>query len=75
MNETNDIPKSLSYRSLGGLVASAALAGFGLFALPLFQSLGLAFRPAFWSVLAVEAVALAGVIISVLTLHRRRTIE
>jgi hypothetical protein len=51
------------------------LAVFGLFALPLFQSFGLAFRPAFWLVLGIEAVALAGVVVSVLTLHRRRTIE
>jgi len=75
MSETDDIPKSLSYRSLTGLVASAAVAVFGLFALPLFQSFGLAFRPAFWLVLAVEGVALAGVVVSVLTLHRERTIE
>lgn len=75
MSETDEIPKSLSYRSLTGLVASAAVAVFGLFALPLFQSFGLAFRPAFWLVLAVEGVALAGVVVSVLTLHRERTIE
>lgn len=75
MSDTGGIPKSLSYRSLGGLVASAGVAVFGLFALPLFQSFGLAFRPAFWLVLAVEAIALFGVIVSVLTLHRDRTME
>jgi hypothetical protein len=75
MSEAGDFPKSLNYRSLSGLVISAAVAVFGLFALPLFQSFGLAFRPAFWLVLAVEAVALAGVVVSVLTLHRERTAD
>lgn len=75
MTEAGDLPKSLNYRSLGGLVISAAVAVFGLFALPLFQSFGLAFRPAFWLVLVVEAIALAGVVVSVLTLHRKRTAE
>jgi hypothetical protein len=75
MSDTGELPKSLSYRSLGGLVASAALAVFGLFALPLFESFGLAFRPAFWLVLAIEAIALFGVIVSVLTLNRSRTMD
>jgi hypothetical protein len=75
MSDRPDVPKRLSYRSLGALVAFSGLAVAGLFALPLFQSFGLAFRPAFWLVLAVEAVALAGVVASVLTLHRQRTLD
>jgi hypothetical protein len=75
MDETQDVPKSLSYRSIGALFASTAVAVFGLFALPLFQSAGLPFRPAFAIVLAIEAVALAGVVISVLSLHRKRTLQ
>jgi hypothetical protein len=75
MSTADDVPDSLSYQSLAGLLLSTGLAVFGLFALPLFQSFGLAFRPAFWLVLGIEAVALAGVVVSVLTLHRRRTIE
>lgn len=75
MSETGDIPKSLNYRSLGGLVASSIVAAIGLFALPVFQSFGLAFRPAFWIVLTIEGVALFGVVVSVLTLHRSRTFE
>jgi hypothetical protein len=57
------------------LVASSALAIVGLFVLPVFQAVGLAFRPAFWLVLGIEAIALAGVVISILTLHRERTLE
>lgn len=68
-------PEELNVRSLAGLVASAGLAVVGLFILPVFQSFGLAFRPAFWLVLAIEAVALAGVVASVLTLHRERTLD
>ncbi|WP_299266044.1 hypothetical protein [Halorientalis sp.] len=75
MSEAGDVPKSLNYQSLGGLVVSAAVAVFGLFALPLIQSFGLEFRPAFWIVLAIEGVGLTGVILSVLTLHRERTLE
>ena len=58
-----------------GLILSAGLAVVSLFILPVFQSFGLSFRPAFWLVLAIEAVALAGVVISVLTLHRKRTLD
>jgi hypothetical protein len=75
MSEADDVPESLSYRSLLWLFLSVGLAVFGLFALPVFQSFGLAFRPAFWLVLAVEAVALVGVVFSVLTLHRERTLD
>jgi len=71
----SDVPKELSYQSLWGLVLSAGLAVAGLFALPVFQSFGLGFRPAFWLVLTVEAVALAGVVASVLTLHRDRELD
>jgi hypothetical protein len=75
MSDSAEVPERLSYRSLAGLVASSALAAAGLFALPVFQSFGLGFRPAFWLVLAVEAVALVGVVVSVLTLHRERTLD
>ena len=75
MSEETSTPKELSFLSLIGLILSAALAVVGLFILPVFQSFGLAFRPAFWLVLAIEAVALAGVVISVLTLHRTRTLD
>jgi hypothetical protein len=75
MSEADNVPESLSYRSLLWLFLSVGLAVFGLFALPVFQSFGLAFRPAFWLVLAVEAVALVGVVFSVLTLHRERTLD
>ncbi|MFC7075587.1 hypothetical protein [Haloarcula halophila] len=81
MNDSDDMsdhpptPEELNVRSLAGLVVSVALAAVGLFILPVFQSFGLAFRPAFWLVLAIEGVALAGVVISVLTLHRERTLE
>lgn len=75
MSDQSLAPEELNVRSLAGLVASAGLAVVGLFILPVFQSFGLAFRPAFWLVLAIEGVALAGVVISVLTLHRERTLE
>jgi len=75
MSEEPTTPEELSVRSLTGLVLSAGLAVVGLFILPVFRSFGLAFRPAFWLVLAIEAVALAGVVISVLTLHRQRTLD
>jgi hypothetical protein len=75
MSDEPEVPRRLSYWSLAGLVAFSGLAVVGLFILPLFQSLGLAFRPAFWLVLAVEAVALVGVVVSVLTLHRQRTLD
>jgi len=75
MSDRPDVPQQLSYQSLAGLVAFSGLAVAGLFALPVFQSFGLSFMPAFWLVLAVEAVALAGVVVSVLTLHRERTLD
>jgi hypothetical protein len=75
MSDQSLAPEELNVRSLAGLVASAGLAVVGLFILPVFQSFGLAFRPAFWLVLAIEAVALAGVVVSVLTLHRERTLD
>ncbi|QPV63060.1 hypothetical protein I7X12_00015 [Halosimplex litoreum] len=75
MSDSGDVPKSLSYQSVAGLFLSSGLAVFGLFALPVFQSFGLEFRPAFWLVLAIEAVALVGVVVSVLTLHRDRTLD
>jgi hypothetical protein len=75
MSTAADVPESLSYQSLAGLLLSTGLAIFGLFALPLIQSFGLAFRPAFWIVLGIEAVALAGVVASILTLHRKRSLE
>lgn len=75
MSDQSLAPEELNVRSLAGLVASAGLAVVGLFILPVFQSFGLAFRPAFWLVLAIEAVALAGVVASVLTLHRERTLD
>lgn len=75
MSEETTAPEELNVRSLMGLVLSAGLAVVGLFILPVFQSFGLAFRPAFWLVLAIEAVALAGVVVSVLTLHRQRTLN
>lgn len=75
MSEETTAPKELSVKSLTGIVLSAGLAVVGLFILPVFQSFGLAFRPAFWLVLGIEAVALAGVVVSVLTLHRKRTLD
>jgi hypothetical protein len=75
MSEPGEVPDSLNYRSLAGLAASSGLAVVGLFALPVLQSFGLSFGPAFTLVLAIEAVALAGVVVSVLTLHRERTLD
>jgi hypothetical protein len=75
MSDSGELPPRKSYRSLAGLVASSVLAIVGLFILPVFQAAGLAFRPAFWLVLGIEAIALAGVVISTLTLHRERTLE
>ena len=75
MSSTQSDPQSLSVRSLVSLTAFALLGAAGLFALPLFQAFGLAFRPAFWLVLAIEFVALLGVVASVLTLHRERTFD
>ncbi|MFB6125769.1 MAG: hypothetical protein ABEJ79_00495 [Halolamina sp.] len=74
MSDSETTPKRLNVRSLGGIVGSSMLAVVGLFALPVFQSFGLDFRPAFWLVLVVEGVALAGVVASILTLHRERTL-
>jgi hypothetical protein len=63
----------------GALVAfiiSLTLGVGGLFVLPALQSMfGLDFRPAFAIVLAIEIVALVGVIVSVLRLYRGPTIE
>lgn len=75
MSENHAEPRELSMRSMAGLIAFAGLAVVGLFALPVFQSFGLAFRPAFWLVLGVEFVALIGVVASVLTLHRERSFD
>ncbi len=75
MSEPGEPPARTSYRSLAGLVAFSGLAVVGLFILPVFQALGLAFRPAFWLVLAIEAIALAGVVASILTLHQERTLD
>ncbi|MEF8829426.1 MAG: hypothetical protein V5A49_10340 [Haloarcula sp.] len=75
MSEETQTPQELSVRSLVGLTLSSALAVVGLFILPVFRSFGLAFRPAFWLVLAIEAIALAGVVVSILTLHRERTLD
>jgi hypothetical protein len=75
MDSNQSDPQSLNFRSLTGLVVFAALGAAGLFVLPLFQRLGLAFRPAFWLVLAIEFVALVGVVVSVLTLHRAREFD
>ena len=75
MSDPQTTPRRISARSLGGIAGSSALAVVGLFLLPVFQSFGLAFRPAFWLVLAVEGVALAGVVVSVLVLNRNRTLE
>lgn len=75
MDEDTSTPPELNRKSLVGLVLSSVLAMIGLFILPVFQSFGLAFRPAFWLVLGMEAVALAGIVASVLTLHKERTLD
>lgn len=68
-------PESLNTRAVIGLVASVALAVVGLFILPLLeQGLGLTFGPAFAITLAIEFVAFVGVAVSVLRLHRERTV-
>lgn len=68
-------PEALNTRAVVGLVASVALAIIGLFILPVLEDgLGLAFGPAFAIALVIELVAFIGVAVSVLRLHRERTV-
>jgi hypothetical protein len=69
-------PEALNTRALATLVASVVLGVAGLFGLPAIQAAsGLAFLPAFGIVLAIELVAVVGVTVSVLRLHRQRSFE
>lgn len=71
----DDDPRPLDRTSIAGLVASVALAVVGLFALPPLRSLGLSFMEAFWATMAIELVALIGVVASVLRLQASRSTE
>jgi hypothetical protein len=71
----DDDPRPLDRTSIAGLAASVALATTGLFALPPLRSLGLSFVEAFWATMAIEFVALVGVVASVLRLQTSRSSE
>lgn len=71
----DDDPRPLDRTSIAGLVASVTLAAIGLFALPPLRSLGLSFMEAFWATMAIEFVALVGVVASVLRLQASRSRE
>ena len=65
-----EMPRQLNRRSLAALIVSVALAAVGLFALPPLRAQGLSFMEAFWTTIAIEFVALVGVVLSVMTLYR-----
>jgi hypothetical protein len=76
-DRTDDLaPATTNRRALAGLVGSVALGVAGLFALPAIRSaFGLDFGAAFWLVLAIEFVASLGVVVSVLSLYRARSLD
>ncbi|MFB6118053.1 hypothetical protein [Halosegnis sp.] len=74
-DETDLAPATLNRSAIFSLLVSVAVAVVGLFVLPALRSwLGLAFWPAFLTVLAVEFVAFIGVAVSVLRLHREPSV-
>ena len=67
---------TLNTGALVGLVVSVGVGVGGLFVLPLLRSVfGLGFGVAFGLVLAIELVALLGVVASIFRLHQQRTFD
>jgi hypothetical protein len=75
MSEEDLTVEELNTRAVVGLILSVATGVVGLFLLPALRSFGLSFNVAFWSLLALEFLAVIGVTVSVLRLHEKRSFD
>ena len=75
MSEEDLAVEELNARAVVGMVLSVGAGVVGLFLLPVLRNFGLSFNIAFWSLLALEFLAVIGVTVSVLRLHEKRSFD